>query len=618
MKNTDLEISSPNIAQCFSNDKNIVYVIPKYQREYSWGAKQWEKLFDDIIENNGGHFLGTIIYLQKHDYNPDGTIDYEVIDGQQRLTTITILLAAIFNAISSLDESKFSRTQKRTYWELNNRLVYIGDDESQVVMRLKPQVQNSNLQDLQYLFYEAKLIENKTTKPRYYKTRRIKKAFKYFEKRLKSYMEYNSDQGLSFIFDFLQMLYSCMFVTICPSTHANAYALFESLNNRGIPLTAVDLIKNKLLSQMDSDHKNVDQCAQDWSDFIYDLGEEYKIQERFFRQNYNAFRSYLNNNFTSKETDKTYPLGKVATRSSILSIYESIIEFDPAKTMEMLKEHGHIYSLLVYPYWEGYQEELNDNLRKALFNIDCCKGTPSFVLLLYLLKNMDSLGLSFDDLASICHYTTCFFVRRNLTNNPPTHSLNSMFMEFIESIEQYQLKGSLIEDHLRKLYANVSVSDEEFEIKLRGPIYEDNVDMTRFVLCSLAQKAMTIETWQDLWAYKSKSYIWSIEHIFPQGENIPPQWVEMIANGDQNLAQEYHADYVHTLGNLTLTAFNSNLSNRSFTIKRDLTNKDKCYIGYRNGLSLNKDVADKDEWTVENIKNRTDRLVQETLKLFAL
>ena len=132
---------------------------------------------------------------------------------------------------------------------------------------------------------------------------------------------------------------------------------------------------------------------------------------------------------------------------------------------------------------------------------------------------------------------------------------------------------------------------------------------------------MTKETWTDLWEYKqyeksnSSVFIWTIEHIFPEGENIPNDWVEMIAGGNRELANEYLQKYVHKLGNLTITGYNSALGNYSFEQKRDRV-KDNKFIGYKNGLEINHELAQKEKWTINDIIERTERLVSEVTEMF--
>ena len=163
------------------------------------------------------------------------------------------------------------------------------------------------------------------------------------------------------------------------------------------------------------------------------------------------------------------------------------------------------------------------------------------------------------------------------------------------------------------------MDDSVFEERLRGNLYKENVDATRFLLCSLAEHTMTNESNNNLWdRYGSGNYIWTIEHIFPEGENVPQDWVDMIADGDKNKAKDYLDQYAHKLGNLTMTGYNSTLSNLSFLKKRDRTDKQGNYVGYKNSLSINEDLATKEKWTIEDIQQRTNKLVEQLLTLFKL
>jgi len=133
----------------------------------------------------------------------------------------------------------------------------------------------------------------------------------------------------------------------------------------------------------------------------------------------------------------------------------------------------------------------------------------------------------------------------------------------------------------------------------------------------MEEKHQTKEIYKDLWKRdRSNKFIWTIEHIFPEGKNIPKEWVDMIANGNEEEAKELQIEYVHKLGNLTLTGYNSKLSNFSFEKKRDRRDSEGHYVGYKNGLYLNKKLEDKSSWTIEDIQDRTDELVKEALELF--
>lgn len=122
----------------------------------------------------------------------------------------------------------------------------------------------------------------------------------------------------------------------------------------------------------------------------------------------------------------------------------------------------------------------------------------------------------------------------------------------------------------------------------------------------LAYEGMTAEDERDLWKVNDDGNpIWTIEHILPQGANLPAEWIEMIAGDSEGNVAEIQKRYVHTIGNLTITGFNSNLSNKPFAEKRDMKNANGKYIGYRNGLNLNADVCNKECWTTDVIRTCT-------------
>ena len=299
----------------------------------------------------------------------------------------------------------------------------------------------------------------------------------------------------------------------------------------------------------------------------------------------------------------------------MLDIYEKIITKNPVAALDNLSDNSAIYAGIIL----NKTDELSEEQRESYLDLQRVQGAPSYLFIMYLIKNQETLGVTDDDVVNICKLLVNFFIRRNLTDTPPTRDLTRIFMSFIEAIEQNDYRGTEIYDNLRNTLIAVSASDALFEEKLRGPVYDDNSGATRFILCMMAKRGMTKESMQDLWRKtNSNQYVWSIEHIFPQGPNIPDSWVDMISGGDREKAKEYQSLYVHTFGNLTITGYNSTLSNKAFIEKKERKDNNGKYIGYLNGLNLNDDVCDKDEWTVDIIKARTDRMVKEILTMFAL
>ena len=234
------------------------------------------------------------------------------------------------------------------------------------------------------------------------------------------------------------------------------------------------------------------------------------------------------------------------------------------------------------------------------------------------MRNEEELKLTDIQLANICDLLVRFFVRRNLTDTPPTRDLARMFIRTIEGIEDSGCIGSEIYDYVREQLVAVSSPDSVFEAQLRDAVYEINPDITRYILTSLAKSSVTKEM-RGLWDRSDSGvYVWTIEHIFPQGTNIPQSWVDMMAGGDRSLAKEMQDKYVHTLGNLTLTGYNSTLGNLSFLEKRDRKDREGNSVGYKNGLNINAEIAELETWNTQAIEKRTNKLVEECMQAFAL
>lgn len=452
--------------------------------------------------------------------------------------------------------------------------------------------------------------------PKFAGNRRIKKAFEYFKRRIKKSAEENKQDAIQTLFELLEKVNSSVMVMIEVSNHSAAYILFESLNNRGTPLTAIDLIKNLLLAKLDlAGRETIDYYFGCWQAILENTGDDYAVQERFFRHNYNAFRRSLNKPFLSDTDSRQFPLGTLATRSNLLDIYERIITKDPHAFLDELTSNSELYSKIIVQDVDA----LSPILYNSYQSLSRVQGTPSYLLLLYLERMKDELGITETDIAGIAQLMTTFFVRRNLTDTPPTRDLTRIFMGIIEYIEQNSTKGQQIFEITKERLLSSLTTDSIFEEKLRGAIYTDNYDITRFILCKLAESGMTRETNVDLWKRNNNGvYIWTVEHVFPEGENIPDAWVDMISGGDQKKAKEIQSQYVHTFGNLTITGYNSTLSNKPFIEKRDRKDNDGNYIGYKNGLNLNADLASADDWTATKISNRTDMLVEKILQIFRI
>lgn len=589
------DVKNYPISQLFDIEQSVVYLVPRFQREYSWNKWQWERLFDDILDNDAGYFLGSIICInQSTDALAVQTLD--LVDGQQRLTTLSILFAAIYAALNAKKED-LDEDRKSDLLNLKRKLVLKKNGECRVI----PQIHNNNQQDYMALLGQCE-VSDPIDRPAYAGNRKIFKAFNYFNWRISRLCEESEDEGDA-LFEYLDRITQACIVKIEVASHADAYTLFESLNNRGMPLTAVDLLKNKLLAELErEDPGKIDKYFNKWTDLLRYLGDNYAIQERFFRHYYNAFKLEL-------AEVVSVP---VATRSNLIAVYEKLISAGPKNCLENLTESARTYGLFVFQR----EDESFKPLAKSFQNLERIQGAPSYLLLLYLVEKREQLELSMEVLKQICDVLISFFVRRNLTDTPPTRDLTRLFMGVISALGE--AKGTAVLDVIKNQIFKVSASDQIFLERLKGPIYAENSWVTRFLLCTLAEEKMTKETEVDLWRYEGKHLVWTIEHIFPQGENIPDSWVSMIADGNRTRASEIQEECVHQLGNLTITGFNSSLGNKSFQEKRDRTDKKGRPVGYKNGLLLNAELAETDSWNAEKIEERTARLAEELRKCFSL
>lgn len=565
------------------------FKVPVYQREYSWTKKECQELFDDINDNARPYFLGSIILIEENN-------EIQIIDGQQRITSVSLLLMAIRNRFIAIDKNSFSF---EIQW-IEKMLSQNG------VARLELQTQNNNKDDYEHLMKSNKIISGVTTVvPKNYGNRRIASNNKMFS-------DLVDPLNAGEIKELYDKVLDLSFVKITTDSAQSAYLLFDAMNNRGMDLTPFDLIKNKFIAFGGQ--------IQKWEQLVECLGDNYADQEQFLRNNYNAFRAeYSGLNTPLAVGSISYKYGK-ATKSNLITIYDDLMSTDIDSFTKTLLERAKVYSLML---GNNSNPANNSDIEKVLCEFRRAGATSSFVLVLYLIWYQRDLFNNDDELLKVLQYVLRFSIRRNFTNIPSTGAVPGIMMEIIEEINQlpsrdFATVSNVIVDKLKAK----SSDDTVLKSVLERDVYSDNRDMARYALCSLLDvtigtmpKTKETPATLDLWRKDVKGkYVWTIEHIFPEGENIPQSWVDMIAGGDAQKAKIYQTQYVHKFGNLTLTGYNSELSNKPFDEKKNLTDKDGYYVGYNNGLSLNNDVISETDWTVQKIENRTKTIVSILLK----
>ncbi|MCC7117727.1 MAG: DUF262 domain-containing protein [Anaerolineales bacterium] len=607
------------------------YHIPRFQREYVWRKHNWSKLLEDIDDNDPGHYMGSVICVHEAgELSPTSELIYEVVDGQQRLTTISLLLAAIYSKLTNeAIAGNLEIKQDDDYIiKLNNirqrliKKVNVSDGnltwgifkagKMTYCLRVQPSTQESNLDDYQYILSEIGVIPE-LPYPKNSGNRRIYKAYRYFRNHI--------PDDLNGLYDLLERIYRLSFIHISEASQSKAFLLFETLNYRGVPLSAIDIIKNKMLSTLESKYAiKIDDAYEEWQELLDNLPEE-SDQDRFLRQYYNAFKF-----------DPGIKIEKItrATRSNIIVVYESLIKKDAKQIFNELIEKAQVYNQLIDP-----EEYPSSTMNTSLVNLERIGAVPSYTFLLYLFSLDERCFAESNAKEKTVELMCKYYFRRNITDYPNTRDLDAINIDLIEKCQTEISNGgkisySFISDVVLTGKGQPSTIDS-LEESLADNLFENNEGMARYALARLNETSNSKEYAPNLWARNEKGlYVWTVEHVFPQGRNIPADWVDMTANGDKEEAKKIQGEWVHCLGNLTLSGYNSKLSNQSFSKKqqKSVVNVfgNKIHIGYKNGLALNNiefstngnvhSLATVKEWTQEHIEARNKTLVAMLIKLF--
>ncbi|WP_279222520.1 DUF262 domain-containing protein [Stutzerimonas kunmingensis] len=589
------------VSHYFNPDAAQRFFIPKYQREYVWKPRDWEALFNDLEDSPKGHFLGSIICVNNQkDSMAGGRL--ELIDGQQRFTTISLLFCALYDRLKAHPDPDDDFNVEMV--NLKNRLFIKSTNQ----WRFEPSEQAQNKADFQKVLSD--LFPKLVSAPKglsYFGNRRIAKAYSYFRERLQPL---SIEQTLAL----LDKLKAAILVKIEVPSHSDAFVLFETINNRGIPLSAIDIIKNNLLAELDKrPDYGIDRAFDEWKDLIDQLPDP-AVQERFLRQLYNMFK-YLKRVEVKGCTR--------ATRSNLITIYDTLLRKRPVWLFGALQAKGKAYSALLNP--AVARAEWGDAAAAALQDLQRLGAAPAYAFLLWASQVAQSQKWNEGDaLSRLAALLTKWFFWRNLTNLPPTRELDPMFVELVGELlmsmreKRISSLGGFVQQAKNFLVARAA-PDALCESTLKGDLYLDNYELTRFMLCMLEAAHFTKENRRDLWAHDANDRpVFTVEHILPKTENLGPGWVTMLEGDQKGTAAAIRERCAHQLGNLTLSGYNSKLGTMEFLKKRDRKNDQGDFIGYRNGLYLNADLASRDDWNEAAITERTDKMLKEVMSILSL
>jgi uncharacterized protein with ParB-like and HNH nuclease domain len=550
-----MEASPVRVIQYFDGEKQNL--IPLFQRPYTWTETNWQTLWNDIMVqyeagDTGSHFMGAIVSVPARSV-PVGVSKYLIIDGQQRLTTISLLLCALRD---NLDGNSASRIQE-VY--LTNRF-----REKEDTLKFVPTQADRDI-------YNSIAIDRRI--PPNSKDFLMASAYNFFRNKLLKGTDLNEEAIEPH--KVLTVLEKCLqVVMINLSDDDDPYLIFESLNFKGEPLTQADLVRNYLLMRFKHSTST---------------GGE---QERVYSKYWVPLENILNTNLTEflrhymmKDGDDIKKGGIYAAIRTRLKNMESMdaVELE-AKSMQSF---GDFYSKLLFP-----EKEEIKIIRDCLENIKDIKVTTSYPLLLRLFNARQSGDLSDNELVKCLKLVESFVIRRSICG-VATNPLNKLFIQLAKTFPN--------SDYYQWLYRSLSDVTGIFrfprDLELSMAFIQQaqyGRGSTRFILCAL-EKAFNHKESVDL----SNA---TVEHILPQ--TLTSEWRNHLGES----SDEIYSDLVHTFGNLTLTSYNPELSNLSF-----LKKKEKLQNTH---IELNRWILQQDSWTNLEIENRAKILLDMAIKIW--
>ncbi|GAA8448976.1 DUF262 and DUF1524 domain-containing protein [Helicobacter pylori] len=526
------------------NQKNQL-VIPIYQRLYSWEKEQCKQLWDDIIKIGGndkmdGHFIGSILYVLDGITHSDNAL--LIIDGQQRLTTITLLLTALRDHLS--DEVKRK--------EIENHYLINSDKDGDKKFRLI--LSESDKDTLLYLIDKDR---RKPSEP----SSKIVENFKLFEEWV------SNTNKLETIFKGLEKL---MIVKIALEEKDDPQLIFESMNSKGIELVQTDLIRNYIVMETEIEKQ----------EGFYN--KYWRAMEENFKQNKKWFDRFVRHYLTIK-TREIPNINKVYVALKDYRQKEGIGIEDLLKD---LQKYCRYFCQIVS------KKEANKDLNKALGFLVDLEMDVIYPLLLELYSDYSDGVLSKDDFRRSIDLIESYICRRAVCGLD-TNRLNiASFARYIQKDEYFKS----LEAHFGYLTNNQRFpnNDEFKNLFITIDFYKFKKNKYFFERLENFDRGERVYTRE-----------YTIEHIMPQ--KLTEEWEKDLGQDHERI----HTQYLHTIGNLTLTGYNSTYSNNSFQEKQGMEK------GFKDSpLRLNQGLRDLKSFGEEEIKKRANDLADLALKIW--
>ena len=552
-----MKIEPGRIINDFIEPNKHQYAIPVYQRNYEWSKEQCEKLFRDIVEaykKDRTHFCGSVVHaLLKEEHN----IYYHIIiDGQQRLTTIYIMLKALLDLADTdakreaFEEAVFNKDKFDTL-----------DVDKASKLKLKPIKTDNNQLML--------LMDNKYDEID--KSSGIWHNYELFCNLIKEELETGLD---------VKEIYKGIEKLICANikleAEDNAQEIFERINSTGIPLSLADKIRNFVLMTDVEQEK---------------LYEDYWLKiENLVRKDQmtSFFLDYLN-----------MKIDGFAKESDAYEIFKGIYKENQYTNEAILQDLLH-YAEYYHAFLYG-NSKYSDKVNSALDSLQKLKQTTVFLFLFKVFDDYDAKVINQEELEKVLQFLLNYSIRR-LICEIGSNSLRGLYKTLYSRIfareENKQCYYDAIVSFFMQLTSKDALPDDEMFITAlkQNNLYRKNA-LCKYLLGAIENQGKEQLVTDNL----------TIEHIMPQNKNLSTAWQNMLGEDWQNVRDTY----LHTLGNLTLTGYNSELGDKAFEEKKELlaTVHTKVVILYE-------DVKDCDVWNEAAIKNRANNLASMVVALF--
>lgn len=533
-----------NIYEILNGNKQ--FLIPVYQRYYSWDLEQCRRLWNDIVDmqkkGKVGHFVGSIVNIAEQAM-PTGVQKYMIIDGQQRMTTLTLLLLALRDYAIKNPEDQTINARRIDNMLLKNEYE-VGDE------RYKLLLTETDRDILIKLVDEKPIAEDTKSK--------LLDNYHFFVGKI-------ADRELvpAEIYESIGKL-QIVNITL-DRTVDDAQAIFESLNSTGKELSESDLIRNYVLMGLEpTEQTYVYEHLWRPMELLFVYETQGSIMDRFFRD-------YL--------TMKLTRIPKQGRVYEEFKLYHLNCEFGTIRELcQDLLTYSKYYTDIVF------KRSSNSMLKSLYEDIIDLRMEVSYPFLLKVHNDFAEHVISQDELMQIIRLCISYVFRRSICDVPP-NSLNKTFATLRNEIRTDDYLNSIKAFFVLQDGYKEFPNDERFTTAfMTRDIY--NMRSRNFILSQL-------ENFGNKAPICIENY--TIEHIMPQNRNLSPEWQEMLGPNWKDVQKTY----LHTIGNLTLTAYNSEMSDHSFLTKIDMEGGFK-----ESALRLNSFVVKQSQWTEETIKER--------------